>query len=116
MARPSKHGRARLLSLAALAVAVALRGSAVGLAPQDDGPRVFAASAQRFVHRQEQFLDWNLALNEMLLVHVRYQGFEARPVGLDAERVGVAAEYFVEFVNILVQPGQHERMAALQPR
>ena len=64
----------------------------------------------------ENVLERDRPRDEVLLDHVLHQRLEARAVGLDAAGIGIAAEHLVELVDVLVQPRQHQRVAALEPR
>src|SRR5690348_839809 len=54
----------------------------------------------------EQLLDRNLAIDEVLLVHVAHQRLERRTVFLDAIRPRIIAEHFADFVE-LRRPERH---------
>src|SRR5215510_880083 len=75
-----------------------------------------AKLAQRLVYRHEYVLERDRSRDEVLLDHVLHQRVEARAIGLYAAGVGVAPEHLVELADVLVQPRQHQRMTALEPR
>src|SRR5580698_7028424 len=45
----------------------------------------------------------------MLLVHVLHQCFERWPIRFDTVRKRIATKYFVDFLDLVLQPRQHRR-------
>src|ERR1700694_3070081 len=65
------------------------------------------------VDRREQLLQGRLVVGQVLILQIGDERVEGRPVGLDAVGPRIAAEIFVNLVDVAGQPRQHVAQRAL---